>query len=169
MNRLLQNTIETRQEPTKTVQILFVRILTNPVSVMTEHKDSLKDAHLSLGAHWKKVQRTIADKSDAAYIASRSATHVLCTQIRQCHRGIQNPRDEHLQRAMDALDVVGPGLDVTRMLPDDITQSLLNGKITQHNMTNWRNKASPSERVHLQAYSAKGGGHEVFCRAVQDA
>ena len=104
--------------------------------------------------------RTIADKTDAAYMASRSATHV-CTQIRQCHRGIHNPRDEHLQRAMDALDVVGPGLDVTRMLPDDITQSLLNGKITQQNMTNWCNRASASERVHLQAYSAKIGGHEV--------
>ena len=28
-------------------------------------------------------------------------------------------------------------------------------------MANWRNEASPSERVHLQAYSAQGGGHEV--------
>ena len=105
--------------------------------------------------------RTIADKTDAAYIASRHATHFLCTQIRHCHRGNQNPRDDHLQRAMDALDVVGPGLDVTRIVPDDITRSLLNERINQQNMANWRNEASPSERVHLQAYSAKGGGHEV--------
>ena len=61
---------------------------------------------------------------------------------------------------MDALDVVGPGLDVTQMVPDDITQSLLNERIDQQNMADWRNGASPSERVHLQAYSAKGS-HEV--------
>ena len=83
--------------------------------------------------------RTIADKTDAAYVASRNATHVLCTQIRPCHRGNHIPRHEHLQRAMDALDVVGPGLDVTRMVPDDITQSLLNERINQQNMANWRN------------------------------
>ena len=105
--------------------------------------------------------RTIADKTDAACIASRHATHFLCTQIRHCHRGDQNPRDDHLQRAMDALDVVGPGLDVKQMVPDDITQSLLNERIDQQNMADWRNGASPSERVHLQAYSAKGSGHEV--------
>ena len=51
---------------------------------------------------------------------------------------------------------------------DDITQSLLNERINQQNMANWRNEASPSERVHMQEYSAKGGGHEVS-RAVQDA
>ena len=62
---------------------------------------------------------------------------------------------------MDALDVVGPGLDVTQMVPDDITQRLLNERIDQQNMADWRNGASPSERVHLQAYSAKGSGHEV--------
>ena len=62
---------------------------------------------------------------------------------------------------MDALDVVLPGLDVTQMVPDDITQSLLNERIDQQNMADWRNGASPSERVHLQAYSAKGSGHEV--------
>ena len=105
--------------------------------------------------------RTIADKTDAAYIASRHATHFLCTQIRHCHRGDQNPRDDHLQRAMDALDVVGPGLDVTQMVPDDITQTLLNERIEQQNMADWRNGASPLERVHLQAYSAKRSGHEV--------
>ena len=105
--------------------------------------------------------RTIADKTDAAYIASRHATHFLCTRIRHCHRGDQNPRDDHLQRAMDALDVVVPGLDVTQMVPDDIAQSLLNERIDQQNMADWRNGASPSERVHLQAYSAKGSGHEV--------
>ena len=87
--------------------------------------------------------RTIADKTDAAYIASRHATHFLCTQIRHCHRGNQNPRDDHLQRAMDALDVVGPGLDVTQMVSDDITQSLLNERINQQNMADWRNEASP--------------------------
>ena len=105
--------------------------------------------------------RTIADKTEAADIVSRHATHVLCSQIRHCHRGDQNPRDQHLQRAIDALDVVGPGLDVTTMVPDDITQSLLNRQINWQNMANWRNEASPSERVHLQAYSAKGCGHEV--------
>ena len=52
---------------------------------------------------------------------------------------------------MDALDVVGLGLDVTQMVPDDITQSLLNERINQQNMADWRNEASPSERVHLQA------------------
>ena len=46
--------------------------------------------------------RTIADKTEAAYIASRNATHILCTQIRHCHRGDQNPRDQHLQSAIDA-------------------------------------------------------------------
>ena len=53
--------------------------------------------------------RTMADKTEAAYIASRHATHVLCTQIRHRHRGDQHLRDQHLQRAIDALDVVGPG------------------------------------------------------------
>ena len=70
--------------------------------------------------------RTIADKTEAAYIASRNATHILCTQIRHGHRGDQNPRDQHLQSAIDALDILVPGLDVAAMEPDDITQSVLN-------------------------------------------
>ena len=85
------------------------------------------------------------------------------------HRGNQNPSDYHLQRAMDALDVVGPGLDVTRMLPDDIAQRLLNERINQQNMANWRNGASRSEHVHLQAYSAIRRRPWSLPRAVQDA
>ena len=49
--------------------------------------------------------------------------HVLCTQIRRGHRGDQHPRDEHLHSAMDALDIMLPGLDVGEMEPDDISQN----------------------------------------------
>ena len=88
-------------------------------------------------------------------------THVLCTQIRHCHRGDQNPRDQHLQSAIDALDIMVPGLDVAEMEPDDITQRLLNERINAQNMTKWCSEALPPERVHLQACSAKGCGHEI--------
>ena len=54
-----------------------------------------------------------------------------------------------------------PGLDVAEMEPDDITRSLLNERINAQNMTNWRSEALPPERVHLQAHSAKGCGHEI--------
>ena len=79
--------------------------------------------------------RTIADKIEAAYIASRNATHILCTRIRHSHRGDQNSRDQHLQSAIDALDIMVPGLDVAAMEPDDITQSALNKRISEQNMT----------------------------------
>ena len=104
---------------------------------------------------------TIDDKTEAAYIASRNATHILCTRIRHSHRGDQNSRDQHLQSAIDALDIMVPGLDVALTESDDIFQSVLNKRINAQNMTNWRSEASPPERVHLQAYSAKGCGHEI--------
>ena len=100
--------------------------------------------------------RTIANKTQAAYIASRNATHNLCTRIRHSHRGDQNSRDQHLHSVIDALDIMVPGLDVAAMEPDDITQSVLDKRVNAQNMTNWRSEASPPERVHLQAYSAKG-------------
>ena len=99
--------------------------------------------------------RTIAD------IASRNATDILCTRIRHSHRGDLNSRDQHLQSAIDALDIMVPGLGVAAMEPDDITQSALNKRISEQNMTNRRSEALPSERLHLQAYSAKGCGHEI--------
>ena len=102
--------------------------------------------------------RTIAYKTEAAYIASRNATHILCIQIRHSHRGDQNSRHQHLQNAIDALDIMVSGLDVAEMEPDDITQSLLNDA---QNTTNRRSEALAPERVHLQAYSAKGRGHEI--------
>ena len=104
---------------------------------------------------------TIADKTEAAYIASRNATHILCTRIRHNYRGDQNSRDQHVQSAIDALDITLPGLDVAAMELDDITQSVLNTRIDAQNMTNWRSEASPPERVRLQTYLAKGCGHEI--------
>ena len=67
----------------------------------------------------------------------------------------------HLQSAIDALDIMVLALDVAEMGPDDINQSSPNERINAQNMTNWRNEALPPERVHLQAYSAKGCGHEI--------
>ena len=63
--------------------------------------------------------------------------------------------------AIDALDIMVPGLDVAAMEPDDITQSALNKRISEQNMTNWRSEALSPERVHLQAYSSFGCGHEI--------
>ena len=54
-------------------------------------------------------------------IASRNATHELCTYIRHGHRRDQNPRDEHLQSATDAMDIMLLGVHVGEMEPDDIT------------------------------------------------
>ena len=73
----------------------------------------------------------------------------------------QHSRDQHLRSAINALDIMVPGVDVAAMEPDDITQSVLNKRINAQNMTNWRSEASPPERVHLQAYSAKGCVHEI--------
>ena len=42
------------------------------------------------------IMRTTADKTEAAYIASRTATHDLCTQSRHGHSGDHSPRDETL-------------------------------------------------------------------------
>ena len=105
--------------------------------------------------------RTIADKSEAACIASQNATHFLCTQIRHSHRGVKTRVISICKSAVDALDIMVPGLDVATMEPDDITQSVLNKRINEQKTTNWRSEALPPERVHLQAYSAKGCGHEI--------
>ena len=105
---------------------------------------------------------TIADKIEAAYIASRKTTHILCTRIRHSHRGDQNSRDQHLQSAIEALDTMVAGLDVAAMVPDDITQSALNKRISEQNMTNWRSEAFASgTSPPASLLSHQGCGHEI--------
>ncbi len=105
--------------------------------------------------------RTIADRVDAAYIASRAATDRWCRRIRPEHKGAHDLRDGHLQHAIDSLRRRLPDVDVGNMDLEDITQSKLNVQIDAANIQLWCDEVQPQDRVHLQAYSAKGCGHEI--------
>ncbi len=105
--------------------------------------------------------RSVADRADAAYVASRAATHELCRRIRPRHGGEHNDRDTYLQSAMASLHERLPESATLAGELAEITQSRLNEEIDAVNIRRWASGVEPSERVHLQAYSALGCGHEV--------
>ena len=87
------------QEPTKKCMILFWpgSILTRQVSVMNEHKDSLKDFFSSLGADWSvllNVHNTMALSQDIKQGITECLENMSCLLHEQengltCHRSLQ--------------------------------------------------------------------------------
>ena len=105
--------------------------------------------------------RSIADRVDGAYVASRAATHELCRRIRLQHRGDHANRDPHLRHAMASLEQKVGDSELLGSDLDKITQSKLNEEIDGHNRRQWMEEADPAEQVHLKAYSGLGCGFEM--------
>ena len=104
---------------------------------------------------------SVSDKADGAYVASRAATHKLCTAIRSAHRGGAGSRDRNLQDAVESL--ASKMSDATLLDGDlaEITQTKLNDQINKHTIAEWKRGAEPAEAVLLGAYSAPGCGKEL--------
>ena len=105
--------------------------------------------------------RTVADRADAAYVASRAATHELCRRIRPQHRGEHGNRDANLQSSVESLQERLPESEALTGEMSQITQSKLNDEIDAYNTRRWFDNAAAAEQVRLKAYSALGCGHEV--------
>ena len=105
----------------------------------------------------------LADRVDAAYIASRAATHDLGKRIHPQHQGAHGDRDDHLQHAMELLQAKLPRCEILTGELGRITQNRLNKEINKFTIEQWKNTSQPAERVHLQAYSALGCRYEVVC------
>ena len=73
--------------------------------------------------------RSLADRVDAAYIASRAATHEICKKIRPQQKGGQNDRDGHLQNAIESFKSKLPMSETFEDELEKITQNKLNEKI----------------------------------------
>ena len=105
--------------------------------------------------------RSVGDRADAAYIASRAMTHEVCKAIRPQHGWIGADTDQHLQAAVDSLR---PKLADASLLDGEltaITQSILNEEVDKWNVRAWRGNANPTGCVRLNAYTARGAGREL--------
>ena len=103
----------------------------------------------------------VADRADAAYVASRAATHKLCRDIRPEHRGEASNRDEDLRAAVESLSGKLRDPNILDGDPGEVTQTVLNDEINRFQKDKWMAEAEPAQKVWMNAYSAPGCGQEL--------
>ena len=98
--------------------------------------------------------RPAAIVADAAYVASRAATHELCTHIRPSHKwdavGPSSPLTAALQGCRDLL----PDPAVLDAGPSAVKQGSLVRAVEMRRVQQWRAAGSPDDICRLNAHSA---------------
>ena len=104
--------------------------------------------------------RPAAVVADAAYIASRAATHNLCTQIWPLHRWDATSLASSLAHGLQRCRNLLPDPSVLDSSPTDLKQCSLVRAVEQKRVQQWRAEGCPDENCRLNAYSAPGAGRE---------
>lgn len=100
--------------------------------------------------------RSAASSADAAYVASRAATHQMCSAIRADHAwDTQGGAD--LASATGRLSASGV-IRTSWADPAGITQNKLNKALAEHHAANWRAEGEVDDAVRLNAASGTGSG-----------
>lgn len=98
--------------------------------------------------------------ADAAYVASRAATHELCTHVRTSHRwdavGPPSPLTAALHDCRDLL----PDPAVLDAGPSAVKQGSLVRAVEMRRVQQWRAAGSPDDNCRLNAHSAHAAGRE---------
>ncbi len=102
--------------------------------------------------------RCVADRVDAAYVASRAATHAVCRAIWPQHVWDADRIDTPLGLAASSLQLKLPNVSLLEEASAGLTQRRLNVEIDAWKRREWCSTEAAPSQVHLHAYSAKSCG-----------